>query len=194
VKELVFATHNAHKLAEIGQMVGSAFRLVSLSDIGCNEDIEESGLTFHANASIKSRFVYDHYGRSCFADDSGLEVTALGNEPGVRSARYAGGQKNDSDNMSLLLDRMKGFGDRRARFVTVISLLLDGTEYFFEGELNGVITTVSRGSKGFGYDPVFVPEGMDTTLAEIDATHKNRISHRARAFSKLAAFLQERKS
>lgn len=191
--KLVFATNNANKVMEIQQLLGDTYKLQSLEDIGCTEDIEETGTTLHENAAIKSRYVYEHFGLDCFADDTGLLVQSLNDEPGVYSARYAGPQKNAGDNMDLLLHKLQHTGERSARFVTVISLMLSGNEYVFEGELHGHIIHEKRGTQGFGYDPVFVPEGDHRSLAELSMEEKNRISHRARAFRKLIAFLQEQK-
>jgi XTP/dITP diphosphohydrolase len=186
---LVFATNNANKAREIQHLVGHSYTIQTLVDIGCTTDIEENGNTLTENASIKSRYVFTHYGVNCFADDTGLETEALNGEPGVYSARYAGEQKNAADNIKLLLNKLDGVANRSARFVTVISLVLDGKEYFFEGELRGKIITEMRGTNGFGYDPVFVPEGYTQTLAELTLDEKNRISHRARAFTRLQDFL-----
>lgn len=188
-KVLVFATHNANKAKEIQQIVGEGFTVKTLSDIGCNEDIAETGSTLEENASIKSKYVYDTYGLDCFADDTGLEVEALNGAPGVYSARYAGDARNDQANMDLLLHNLDGQPDRKARFRTVISLMTAGTEKLFEGELQGEITLEKAGTNGFGYDPVFKPEGLGNTLAEMDLAAKNSISHRAKAFKKLTTYL-----
>jgi XTP/dITP diphosphohydrolase len=186
---LVFATHNAHKAKEIQQIVGDHFIIRTLSDIGCTEDIPETGSTLAENASIKSRYVYDTYRLNCFADDTGLEVEVLNGAPGVYSARYAGEAKNDQANMDLLLQNIKGADNRKARFRTMISLIIDANEMLFEGELKGEIITEKTGTNGFGYDPIFKPEGLENTLAQMDLAAKNTISHRARAFAKLTAFL-----
>jgi XTP/dITP diphosphohydrolase len=188
-KELVFATHNANKVREIQTAVGDKLNLLTLEDIGCLNDIEETGLTIEANATIKSKFVYQTYGFNCFADDTGLEVEALNQSPGVYSARYAGSQKNDSQNIDLLLSNLKGVYNRKARFRTVISLIMDGSEYFFEGVLKGNITTERIGTKGFGYDAIFMPLGLNQTLAQLDITTKSNISHRGIAITQLIAFL-----
>lgn len=190
--KLIFATNNANKALEIQHLIGNNYIIQTLKDIGCTEDIEETGLTLKENASIKSHYVANHFNVSCFADDTGLVVDALNGKPGVFSARYAGAQKNDNDNMQLLLQNLEGKENRSARFLTVISLLLNETEYFFEGELRGTIITEKRGTNGFGYDPVFMPDGYNNTLAELSLAEKNRISHRAKAFNKLRAFLAER--
>ena len=192
MKELVFATNNAHKLDEIRSILGGKIKVLSLSDIGCHADIPETADTLEGNALIKARYVYEHYGLDCFADDTGLEVEALGGEPGVRSARYAGPGHDSERNMELLLRNMEGITDRRARFRTVISLILDGEEHLFEGIVGGVLLTVPRGTNGFGYDPIFVPDGYAETFAEMSDEAKNAISHRGRAVAKLAAFLNSR--
>jgi XTP/dITP diphosphohydrolase len=188
-KELVFATHNTNKVREIQTAVGDKLNLLTLEDIGCLNDIEETGLTIEANASIKSKFVYNIYGFNCFADDTGLEVEALNQSPGVYSARYAGIPKNDSQNIDLLLSNLKGVYNRKAQFRTVISLIMDGSEYFFEGVLKGNITTERIGTKGFGYDSIFTPLGLNQTLAQLDITTKSNISHRGIAIRQLIAFL-----
>ncbi len=187
--ELVFATNNAHKLYEIRGLLNSRFRILSLQDIGCSEEIPEDGPTLEDNASQKARFLYDKYGVDCFADDTGLEVDALGGEPGVFSARYAGPGKSANDNIEKLLGLLAEINDRKARFRTVISLILDGKEKQFEGVVNGEILTGKHGTGGFGYDPVFRPEGCERTFAEMDLEAKNRISHRGRAFEKMVAYL-----
>lgn len=186
--ELVFATNNKNKLQEVGAILAGKINIYSLSDINCEEDIPETGTTFHANASQKSQYIVDHYHRNCFADDSGLEVEALNNEPGVYSARYSG-SRDMEQNMDLVLKNLAGNPNRKAAFVTVISLLLDGKEYFFEGRVKGEIIEERRGSKGFGYDPIFIPEGYDRTFAEMTEEEKNAISHRAIAVKKLVDFL-----
>lgn len=188
MKELIFATNNTHKLEEIRSMLEGRVLVKSLSDIHFQEDIPETGDTFHENASQKSRYITERFGIDCFADDSGLEVEALDREPGVYSARYAGSRDMDL-NMELLLNNLKGISNRTASFCTVISLLLDGQEYFFEGRISGNIINEKRGVKGFGYDPLFVPLGHDRTFAEMQAQEKNAISHRAIAVRKLAEFL-----
>lgn len=187
--QLVFATNNAHKLEEVQAVVGSSFRIITLADIGCAEDIPETGDTFEANASQKSGYLYERYGRDCFADDSGLEVLALGNEPGVYSARYSG-TRDMEKNIDLLLQRLGSHSDRRARFRTVISLRIGGKEYFFEGTVAGEIGFERQGEGGFGYDPLFTPSGCDKTFAQMTSIEKNAISHRAIAVAKLADFLK----
>lgn len=189
-ERLVFATNNAHKLEEVADMLGERIELLSLNDIGCHADIPETGTTLEENALLKARYVNEHFSTNCFADDTGLEVEALGGEPGVYSARYAGGEGHDSvANMNKLLARLQGVDNRRARFRTVIALIRDGQTYEFEGIVNGHITTEPHGDGGFGYDPVFVPDGYDRTFAELGDV-KNHISHRARAVQKLVDFLK----
>ena len=189
-KKLVFATNNAHKLEEVSAMLGTSVSLMSLNDIGCHTDIPETGTTLEENALIKARYIHEYYGMDCFADDTGLEVAALDGEPGVYSARYAGGAGHDSvANMKKLLARMEGVTDRRARFRTVIALILDAEVHEFEGIVRGTIATEPHGDGGFGYDPVFIPEGYDRTFAELSDV-KNHISHRARAVERLVEFLR----
>ncbi|GAE14268.1 non-canonical purine NTP diphosphatase [Bacteroides pyogenes] len=190
--KLVFATNNAHKLEEISSILGDKIELLSLKDIGCHEDISETADTLEDNALLKSSFIYRNYGLNSFGDDTGLEVEALGGAPGVYSARYAGGEGHDSQaNMRKLLCELEGVENRKARFRTAISLILDGKEYLFEGIINGEIIKEKRGDSGFGYDPIFKPEGYEQTFAELGAEVKNEISHRALAVKKLAQFLKE---
>ena len=172
--------------------MGDSFQIESMRSLGINEDIPEDQQTLEGNALQKARFLYDRTGESCFADDTGLEVDALNGVPGVYSARYAGEAKTSLDNMALLLKNMSGIQNRKARFRTVIALILDGKEYLFEGIVNGTIAEEPRGTAGFGYDPLFVPDGYSTTFAEMDSEAKNAISHRGRAVEKLAAFLLKR--
>ena len=188
--KLVFATNNAHKLREVSQVVGDEFTLVSLRECGIVEDIPEEQPTLEGNALQKARYIYARTGLDCFADDTGLEVDALGGEPGVRSARYATDGHDDEANKRLLLERMKGVEARGAQFRTAIALIIGGKEYLFEGIVRGHITTEERGEGGFGYDPLFVAEGHSLSFAEISAEEKNAISHRGRAVRKLAEFLQ----
>lgn len=190
--KLYFATNNIHKLKEVQEVVGDSFQIESMRSLGINEDIPEDQQTLEGNALQKARFLYDRTGESCFADDTGLEVDALNGAPGVYSARYAGEAKNSFDNMALLLKNMSGIQNRKARFRTVIALILDGKEYLFEGIVNGTIAEEPRGKAGFGYDPLFVPDGYSKTFAEMDSEAKNAISHRGRAVEKLAAFLLKR--
>lgn len=189
-KKLVFATNNQHKLSEIRAILGDDYSVISLDDIGCHADIPETANTIEGNALQKARWVSDHYHCNCFADDTGLEVDALGGEPGVMSARYAAangkGQGHDSSaNSALLLERMEGIANRTARFRTVIALIIDGAETLVEGIVNGSIATSPRGTDGFGYDPLFIPDGYDKTFAEMTADQKNAISHRRNASEKL---------
>jgi XTP/dITP diphosphohydrolase len=187
---LCFATNNAHKLEEIQAILGDSFELLSLKDIGCEEELPETGNTLEANSLQKAQYLYDHYHLNCFADDTGLEVPALGGEPGVYSARYAGLQRSHSDNMTLLLKNLSDKTDRSAHFKSVITLIQNGEILQFEGIVKGKIIQELKGSEGFGYDPIFVPEGFDRTFAEMSLTEKGEISHRARAFQKLVAFLK----
>lgn len=191
--KLVFATNNSHKLSEIRAILGQDMEILSLSDIGCHDDIPETADTLQGNALIKARWVKERYGYDCFADDTGLEVTALGGGPGVHTARYAYPDRHDPEaNTQKLLASLQGETDRTAQFRTVIALILNGEEHLFEGIVRGEITTEKRGTEGFGYDPVFAPENMGKTFAELGTDVKNTISHRARAVAKLAAFLKEK--
>lgn len=188
--KIVFATNNKHKLEEIKDILGKDFEIVSLVEIGCHEDISETGLTLEENARQKSTYIVEHYNHDCFADDTGLEVDALNGEPGVHSARYAEGTDHDSEaNMRKLLSKMSNVKDRTARFRTVISLIINGVEHQFEGRVEGRIATEKHGTEGFGYDPIFIPEGYDKSFAELGEEVKNQISHRARAVKKLAEYL-----
>lgn len=202
--KIVFATNNQHKLQEIRDILGSEFEIVSLKDIGCDVDIPETGNTLEENAMQKAQYVYDHYNLSCFADDTGLEVEALNGEPGVHSARYAEGTDHDSEaNMAKLLRDLEGKDNRKARFRTVIALIQKqdvcpcGCTSIkkvnrFEGIVDGSIATEKHGTAGFGYDPIFVPEGYDKSFAELGESIKNGISHRARAVAKLAEYLKQK--
>lgn len=187
--QLVFATNNRHKLDEVAAKVGDKIELLTLSDIGCTDDIEETGTTFHENASIKSHYIFEKYKLNCFGDDSGLEIDALNGEPGVYSARYAGEHGNHAANIEKVLHNLSGQTNRKARFRTVISLLWNGKEHFFEGAVEGTIRTELSGTEGFGYDPIFEPEGYNVTFAEMSMEQKNSISHRAKAMEQLIAFL-----
>lgn len=189
MKQIVFATNNKHKLDEVRAIVGMYFDVLSLSDIGCHEDIPETGDTFEENAIMKARYIKEKYGYDCFADDSGLEVTALNNAPGVFSARYAGELSNSLRNIEKLMQNMQGIADRSARFRTCIALLYAGEEYIFEGCIEGSIIDTLRGENGFGYDPLFMPQGYDITFAEMSSDEKNKISHRAIATKRLVEFL-----
>ena len=188
--EIIFATNNAHKLSEVQALLGDKFRLVTLRDCGITEDIPETADTLDGNASQKSHYLHDRVGRNCFADDTGLEVEALGGEPGVRSARYATDGHDFEANNRLLLKNLEGVTNRKARFRTVISLILDGEEHLFEGIVEGRIAESEAGCGGFGYDPLFLPDGYDCTFAEMSADEKNAISHRGRAVQKLVKFLK----
>lgn len=188
--KIVFATNNAHKLDEVRQVVGDKFALVSLRECGIVEDIPENEPTLEGNALAKARYIYERTGADCFADDTGLEVDALGGEPGVRSARYATDGHDDEANKRLLLERLQGVENRAAQFRTAVALIMGGKEYLFEGIVRGQIATEQHGEGGFGYDPLFVPEGYDRTFAQMSAEEKNAISHRGRAVRKLAEFLQ----
>lgn len=190
--KLVFATNNAHKLEEIREMAGGQYEIVSLKEIGCQEEIPEEQDTLEGNALQKARFVKERYGADCFADDTGLEIAALGGEPGVRSARYAGEGHDSEANMRKVLAKMEGVDDRRARFRTVIALILDGEEHLFEGEVRGEILREKHGAEGFGYDPIFRPEGFTESFAEMSLDAKNAISHRGRATRALIRFLNGR--
>ncbi len=196
--KIVFATNNQHKLQEIREILGDQFEILSLADIGCHEDIPETGNTLEANAHQKAEYVFDHYHIDCFADDTGLEVDALGGAPGVHSARYAEGTDHNSEaNMAKLLRELGDNPNRKARFRTVISLIqMEGgnpvcsREYQFEGAVEGRIDREKHGNEGFGYDPLFIPEGYDKSFAELGEEVKNQISHRARAVKKLAEWLK----
>ena len=189
--QLVFATNNAHKLRELGEILKGEFTLFSLNDISCTDDIPETGDTLEANASQKSRYIWDRYQLDCFSDDTGLEIAALNNEPGVHSARYAGEGKNSEDNIEKVLSKLSGENNRKACFRCVISLIIRGNEYLFEGQVDGEILPERKGVSGFGYDPIFLPDGYTQSFAEMNADLKNSISHRVRAVPKLVRFLLE---
>lgn len=189
MRTIVFTTNNRHKLDEIRHITGKELHILSLADIDCREEIEETGTTLEENALIKARYVKEKYGYDCFADDTGLEVEVLGGAPGIYSARYAGESCNFDDNMNKLLAVLKGEKNRRARFRTVIALLLNGETHYFEGVVEGNIIEKKRGHAGFGYDPIFVPAGYRQTFAELGDEIKNRISHRAAATRQLIRFL-----
>lgn len=189
-KKIVFATNNLHKLEEVKSIVGESVDILSLRDIDCTEEIEEYGKTIEENAKIKAEYVKNKYNINTFADDTGLEVEALNGEPGVRSARYADEVSHDAEaNINKLLYKLKGIENRKAQFKTVIALIYDGKQYLFEGIIKGEIIKKKRGTKGFGYDPVFIPQGYDKTFAELGNEIKNQISHRAIAVKKLCEFL-----
>ncbi len=187
--KLVFSTGNLNKANEIKSMLPEDTELLTLKDLDLEDDIPETAPTLEGNAKLKAKYVVEHYNIDCFADDTGLEVYCLNNEPGVLSARYAGEQKSSEDNIKLLLSRLIEKNDRRARFRTVIALHLDGNLHTFEGIVEGKIIHEKRGEKGFGYDPIFVPDGYDITFAEMSLNEKNMISHRAKAFAKMIEFL-----
>jgi XTP/dITP diphosphohydrolase len=187
--ELIFATNNLHKLSEIQSIVGKNFTIKSLQEIGCTEDIPETAPTLEGNALLKAQYIYDRFGKNCFADDTGLEVEALDGRPGVFSARYATDGHDFEANIDKVLEELTGVENRKARFRTVIALILDGSVRYFEGIVNGEIISERKGIKGFGYDPVFLPDGYEQTFAEMPLDEKNKISHRARAVSKLVEFL-----
>ena len=189
--KIVFASNNKNKLLEIRHQLPQDIELLSLEDIGCTEDIPETADTIEGNAILKADYVTSKFGYDCFADDTGLEVDVLDGAPGVYSARYAGEQKNAEDNISKLLDELKGHHNRQARFKTVIALNLDGQQHLFTGIVNGAITDERHGNGGFGYDPVFRPEGLDATFAQISLDEKARLSHRAKAVAQLLAFLEK---
>lgn len=193
MKKIVFATNNKHKLDEIRKILSDKFEIVSLHDIGCDVDIPETGDTLEDNALMKAEYVKQHYGLDCFADDTGLEVEALNGEPGVHSARYAEGTDHDSNaNMDKLLRKLGNNNNRKARFRTVIALLFNDETHLFDGIVNGNIIYERHGTEGFGYDPIFVPDGYEQTFAELGMIIKNQISHRARAVNKLAVFLNDK--
>lgn len=187
--KLVFATNNKHKLQEVRDILGNRIEVLSLSDIDCHDDIPETGTTLEENALIKARWVSEKYNCNCFADDTGLEVAALGGAPGVYSARYAGEECNSVANMEKLLQNLTEKTDRSAQFRTVIALIINGEEILFDGVVKGSITTEKSGDSGFGYDPIFVPEGYDISFAQMGNKEKNSISHRFRATEKLSKYL-----
>jgi len=188
--KLIFATNNKHKLEEVKKIIGNDFEILSLENIKCFEDIPETQNTIEGNASQKSNYIYNKFKLNCFADDTGLEIDALNGEPGVYSARYAGENCSFEDNMKKVLTEMQDKSDRKAQFKTVISLILNGKEFQFKGIIKGEILTEKKGNSGFGYDPIFLPEGYNKTFAELPLDIKNKISHRGIATSKLADFLK----
>lgn len=190
MRNLVFASANKNKVLEVSRKLGGNLTLLGLLDIGCTEEIPETNTTIEGNARQKARYIFDHYHVDCFADDTGLEVVELNNEPGVLSARYAGAQRSDSDNIDLLLRNLEGSHIRTARFRTVICLILDKQEYLFEGIVEGNILEKRRGQDGFGYDPIFVSDGETRTFAEMTVDEKNELSHRGKAIQKMAVFLK----
>ena len=190
-KKFVFATNNAHKLEEVTAILGNKIELLSMKDINCHADIPETADTLEGNALLKARYIFENYQLDCFADDTGLEVEALNGAPGVYSARYAGDAHNSEDNMKKLLQDMEGIENRKAQFRTVFALIINGKEHLFEGIVKGEITKHRHGTSGFGYDPVFIPEGYTQTYAEMGNELKNKISHRALATNKLCNFLSK---
>ena len=191
---LVFATNNEHKLSEVSEIIGGLFRVLSLKDIGCFEDIPETADTLEGNALLKARYVKHKYGFDCFADDTGLEIRALNNAPGVLSARYAGEEKDSKANMRKALFELENHTDRSARFRTVIALIIGEDEYIMDGVIEGTIINEERGNAGFGYDPIFVPTGFKETFAELGAEAKNTISHRAEAIKKLKQLIDAKQN
>ena len=190
MRKIIFATNNKHKLEEVQQILAGNFEVLGLNEIGFAGDIPETGKTLEENASIKSKFVFEKFGMNCFSDDTGLEIEALDGRPGVYSARYAGEDGNAENNIAKILSELHGIENRKARFRTVVSLILDGKEHFFEGIANGQISDEKRGGVGFGYDPVFIPDGYNQTFAEMSSELKNTISHRKKAMDKLVSFLK----
>ena len=190
--DLIFATHNRHKVSEVQAMLPAGIHVRSLSDLGCDEDIPETADTLQGNALQKAQFVHERYNCNCFADDTGLEIDALDGRPGVYSARYAGEGCSFDDNVRKVLAELENvpLAQRTARFRTVVALILDGRTYFFEGKVEGLMTLERHGVEGFGYDPIFLPEGYGQTFAEMDASEKNRISHRDRAMAQMVGFLE----
>lgn len=189
--KLVFATNNQHKLHEIKQLIGSSIQLLSLADIDCNDDIPENQETIEGNASEKAFYIWNKYQINCFADDTGLEIEALNGEPGVYSARYAGEEKSPEKNIELVLQKLTKINNRKARFKTIISLVINGEEVQFEGIVDGKILEKKRGQSGFGYDPIFQPDESSFSFAEMPLTEKNKISHRGRATQKLVDYLNQ---
>mgnify|MGYP003645257734 CR=1 FL=1 len=192
--ELIFATQNINKAKEIQALVPKSIAIKTLKEIGCNEDIPETAPSLEGNAKQKSDYIFENYKVNCFADDTGLEIDALNGEPGVFSARYAGPQRDSNDNMDLVLKKLKGNSNRKARFKTVISLILNGENHTFEGVVNGTIIEEKSGMEGFGYDPIFKPDGFDATFSEMSMEDKNSISHRGIAVRKLVEFLSNKES
>ena len=190
--KLVFATNNRHKLDEVRAIVGDRVEVLSLNDIECHDEIPETDETVQGNAIIKERYIYEKYGLNCFADDAGLEVEALGGEPGVYSARYAGEECSSEANMQKLLHNLTGKSNRNAQFRTVIALIINGEEKLFNGIVKGSITEEKRGDSGFGYDPIFIPEGFSESFAQMSSEQKNSISHRYRATEQLSNYLKEK--
>lgn len=190
--KLVFATNNKHKLEEVRSILGNKIEILSLSDINCFDEIDETAETLEGNALIKARYIYNKYNVNCFADDTGLEVESLGGEPGVYSARYAGEQNDSQANMNKLLQNLTGKKNRNAQFRTVIALIINGEEKLLNGIVKGTITEEKQGDSGFGYDPIFIPEGFSMSFAQMSSEEKNSISHRYRATKKLCEYLKEK--
>ena len=190
--KLIFATNNAHKLDEVQKIIGNKIQIVSLNDIGCTDEIPETTPTLPGNALQTAKYIFDKYGLNCFADDTGLEIDALKGEPGVYSARYAGEPQDAQKNRDKVLNKLIDKTNKNAQFRTVIALILNGEEYFFEGVVKGKITNSEKGENGFGYDAIFIPEGYTETFAELASEIKNKISHRANAVEKLALYLNKR--
>jgi len=188
--KICFATNNPNKIKEVAHLLGQDFQLVGLKDVGCNEELSEDQSTLEGNAQQKAEYVFRNYKISCFADDTGLEVEALNGEPGVYSARYAGSQRSDMDNMALLLERLSSLSNRKARFRTVICAFIEDQKHFFEGIVEGKIAKLHSGDQGFGYDPIFIPDGYSQTFAQMSLEEKNKISHRSIAVNKLVDFLK----
>ena len=191
MKDLVFATHNQHKLREIQEILSNSYQIIGLSELGLHEEIPETADTLEGNAQIKAEYIYDKLGMDCFSDDTGLEIDALNGAPGVYSARFAGENCTFQDNVEKVLRLLKGVSNRKARFRSIICLIMNGKKYFFEGKVEGEIITVQKGTEGFGYDPIFIPDGFTKTFAEMPLEEKNSISHRGVAIQKLIAFLHE---
>jgi XTP/dITP diphosphohydrolase len=191
MQQIVFASHNKHKIEEAQKILGKNFRIITLHDLNCRNEIPETAKTLEGNAILKAQYVYKNYRLNCFADDSGLEINALDNKPGVMSARYAGDGKNDNENIQKVLAQLSGKSDRAARFRTVIAVIINGEEHLFEGTVNGQITEKPAGEAGFGYDPIFIPDQHHITFAQMSANQKNTISHRYLALQQLKLFLDE---
>lgn len=191
IKELIFATNNTHKIEEVADAVGNQFKILSLHEINCYDEIIETGTTFKENALLKTHFIFDKYGLDCFGDDSGLEIEALNGEPGVFSARYAGKHGDHEANINKVLKQLEGISNRKAQFKTVISLIWQGQEFWFQGTISGTIRTEISGYQGFGYDPIFQSDGHDVTFAEMSTSEKNEISHRGKAVAQLIDFLKQ---
>jgi len=192
MKKIVFATSNPNKIKEVKELLNNQFEIIGLQDIGCHEDIPETQPTIEGNALQKARYVLDNYDVNCFAEDTGLEIESLNMEPGVYSARYAGKQRSSEDNMNLVLEKLKTQDNRKARFKTVVALIIDGEEFTFEGIVNGKIALEKTGKDGFGYDPIFLPEDQKISFAEMGSAEKNKISHRGRAIRKLIEWLKNK--